>query len=148
MNESQSTTLVLYVEDEETNRFFMEMAFQKAGIAQALRTAVNGKEAIDYLSGSGPFADRSQHPIPALVLLDINMPLVSGFEVLRWVREQPNLKALPVVMFSSSSKDEDKAEARELGANDYLEKPRSVTKLYDMVKDLNTTWLQRNPGSA
>jgi len=72
MNESRSTTLVLYVEDEETDRFFMEMAFQKAGIAQALRTAVNGKEAIDYLSGTGPYADRSRHPLPGLVLLDIN----------------------------------------------------------------------------
>ncbi len=126
----------------------MEMAFQKTGIAQALRTAVNGKEAIDYLSGTGPYADRSRHPLPGLVLLDINMPLVSGFEVLKWVREHPKLKALPVVMFSSSSKDEDKAEARELGANDYLGKPQSVTKLYDIVKNLNTTWLQHNPGSG
>jgi CheY-like chemotaxis protein len=140
MGVNQVINLVLYVEDEESDRIFMERAFGKAGLGQALRMAVNGQEAIDYLSGNGPYANRDQHPLPGIVLLDLNMPVVTGFEVLQWMKEDPQLTALPVVIFSSSTKGEDKAKARELGANEYLEKPHSVSKWGEVVERLRSVW--------
>jgi len=126
MNANATPATVLYVEDEECDRMFMKRAFQKAGMGESLRTVVNGREAIDYLAGSGVYADRSQHPLPAVVLLDLNMPVIPGFDVLRRIRERPELAALPVVIFSSSTRDEDKVKARELGANDFAGKPQTM----------------------
>jgi DNA-binding response OmpR family regulator len=132
---------VLYVEDEECDRMFMEVAFQKAGMGEALRTVVDGREAMAYLAGSGAYADRGRHPMPAVVLLDLNLPIVSGFDVLKWMKEHADLAGLPVVIFSSSSRDEDKAKARELGANEYVEKPQSMGKFGDVVHRLREKWL-------
>jgi CheY-like chemotaxis protein len=134
---------VLYVEDEECDRMFMEVAFQKAGMGEALRTVVDGREAMAYLGGSGAYADRSLHPVPTLVLLDLNLPVVSGFDVLNWVRGRPEIAALPVVIFSSSSKEEDRVKARELGANEFVEKPNSGLKFRDVVEGLQAKWLKR-----
>jgi CheY-like chemotaxis protein len=133
-------TIVLYVEDEEPDRLFMQIAFQKAGIPAALRTAVNGQDAIDYLSGIGPYVDRSQHPLPSLVLLDLNMPLLPGFKVLEWVRVHPTFRALPVIIFTSSTKDEDKAQAKALRATDYIIKPFAMTKWAEIALHLKETW--------
>lgn len=141
MSASASSGTVLYVEDEECDRMFMERAFQKAGMAHALRTVVNGQEAMDYLGGGGVYADRSQHPVPAVVLLDLNMPLVGGFDVLKWMRERPELTDLPVVIFSSSSKEEDRVRARGLGAKEFVEKPQTVGKFGEVVQQLREKWL-------
>jgi CheY-like chemotaxis protein len=131
---------VLYVEDEENDVFFMQMAFRKEGLDHALRTVGNGREAIDYLAGNAAYADRERHPLPSVVLLDLNLPLISGFDVLRWLREQPELRNLPVVIFSSSSRNEDKAKARELGAQAYVEKPKSALVFREVV-GLLRKWL-------
>lgn len=114
---------VLYVEDEADDVLFMRLACRNSG--WALEAVENGRQAIAYLSGEPPYADRERHPLPALVLLDLNLPLVSGFDVLRWVREQPAFRELPVVIFSSSGRAEDRARAAALGADDYLLKPSS-----------------------
>jgi CheY-like chemotaxis protein len=148
MNAPSTTGTVLYVEDEEYDRLFMENAFRRAGIAEALRTVVNGQEAIDYLQGSALYADRQRYPRPALVLLDLNMPLVSGFEVLEWIRERPELAALPVVVFSSSVRNEDQAKARELGANAFLEKPQSMEKFGEVLDRLRAGWLDGRGGAV
>src|SRR5512133_1166228 len=91
---------VLYVEDEEFDRFLMERAFAKAGLRGALQTVNDGRAAIQYLSGMNEYADRERHPLPAVVLLDLNLPEVHGFDVLRWIRSQPGHSHLPVVVFS------------------------------------------------
>lgn len=116
---------VLYVEDEENDVFFMRRSFRRAGVEQELKTVVDGQAAIDYLSGQGAFADRTEYPLPGLVLLDLNLPILSGFQVLEWIRSQPQHCRLPVIIFSSSARAEDKLRAKELGASDYLEKPGS-----------------------
>ena len=121
----------------------MEMAFHNAGLGSALRSARNGREAIDYFSGKGLYADREQHPIPLVVLLDLNLPMVAGFEVLVWLKEKPEFKELPVVIFSSSSRAADKLRARELGANDYWEKPNSSLLFSNVVRGLKERWLAR-----
>lgn len=135
--------LILYAEDEENDVFFLERAFKLTGSLHTLSCVADGEEAIHYLAGDGPFADRTNHPIPALVLLDINMPKRTGLEVLEWIRRQSHFKSLPVLIFTSSSRPEDKARACELGADDYLPKPADPLKLVDLVKSLDERWLSR-----
>ena len=143
---SVNSRTVLYVEDEECDRMFMEAAFRKAGLTDAFRAVVDGKEAKDYLAGSGLYGDRAQHPLPAVVLLDLNMPAVSGFEVLEWMRKHPELAELPVVIFTSSSRDEDKTRAKELGAKDYVEKPSTMAKFGEVVQRVRERWLSAVDG--
>ena len=109
-----------------------------------LNALPDGEQAIDYLAGKGPFADRARHPLPALVLLDINIPKKSGLEVLEWIRQQAHFKSLPVLMLTSSSRPEDLEKARVLGANDYLLKPSDPRKLIDVVNSLHHRWLLMN----
>jgi CheY-like chemotaxis protein len=127
---------VLYVEDEASDLFFMQRAFHKAQIGSWLQSVGNGQEAVDYLAGCGAYADRVRYPAPTLVLLDLNLPRLSGFEVLQWMRGRPELAALPVIIFSSSSCPEDKAKAAALGAQEYVEKPQSARGFVDVVERL------------
>jgi CheY-like chemotaxis protein len=132
---------VLYAEDEPTDIFFLEHAFKSAGIPHQLRSVPDGAAAIEYLSGAGDFTDREQNPLPCLLLLDINMPRLSGLEVLEWVRQQPKLKKLPVLMLTSSSHPADMEKARHLKANDYLLKPSNPVRLVELVRTIHQTWL-------
>ena len=131
---------ILYVEDEESDVFFMRRAFEGEGLERSLQTVGDGQEAISYLSGEGIYGERERYPVPVLVLLDLNLPVVSGFEVLQWMR-QGACKALPVVVFSSSPRPEDVLKARELGADDYVEKPNSAFRFQEVVRDLKERWL-------
>ena len=141
-------SIILYAEDEENDVFLLEHAFEMAGSPHTFSSVPDGEQAVQYLAGKGPFADRAQHPLPSLVLLDINMPKKSGLEVLQWIRQQPMFKSLPVVIFTSSSRAEDMEQARLLGADDYLLKPSSPMKLVDFVKSLHDRWLSRQEASA
>lgn len=136
----QSCT-ILYAEDEKNDVYFLERALKLAGSPWVLHAVADGAQAIDYLAGEGPFADRTLHPLPDLVLLDINMPKKSGLEVLEWIRQQPAFKSLPVLTLTSSSRPEDQEQARLLGANDYLLKPSDPRTLIDVVKSIHDRWL-------
>ena len=133
--------IILYAEDEENDVFFLAEAFESAQSCYTLRAVPNGEEAIEYLAGTGPFANRKRHPLPVLVLLDINMPKKSGLEVLEWIRVQPHFKSLTVLILTSSSRPEDRERARELGADGYLIKPSAPLKLAELVKMLHDRWL-------
>jgi CheY-like chemotaxis protein len=148
MSLKPTTGTVLYVEDEECDALFMKRAFAGAALAPALQLVSDGQEAIDYLSGTGPYADRESHPVPAVVLLDLNLPQLHGFEVLKWMRAHPDYAATPVVIFSSSTRDEDRVKARELGANEFVEKPNSGLKFGDVVKQLQENWLGQGTAST
>ncbi|PTY07668.1 two-component system response regulator [Opitutaceae bacterium EW11] len=133
---------ILYVEDEEDDVFFMKKAFQLAGIRHPLHTAEDGQKAIAYLSGEPPFADRSQFPIPSLVILDLNLPILSGFEVLQWLRRRPEYAQTHVVVFSSSGRPEDREKATSLGATEYVMKPSSGFDFIHVAKQLQAKWLR------
>jgi len=132
---------VLYVEDEENDVIFMRRAFRRAGVEGWLKVVGDGQTAMEYLSGRGLFGDRLNYPLPALVLLDLNLPTVSGFQVFNWIRQQPQFQQLPVVIFSSSSRPEDRLKAKELGASDYLEKPDSGLDFGTVLETLKRKWL-------
>ena len=133
--------IILYAEDEENDVFFLNYAFEVAGSSYTLKAVPDGEQALEYLAGQGPFADRKGYPLPVLVLLDINMPKKSGLEVLEWTRRQPHLKSLPVLILTSSSGEEDREKARQFGADDYLLKPSDPLKLVELVKILHDRWL-------
>lgn len=132
---------ILYAEDEPDDIFFMRRAFEQAEIEQPLQTVSDGDEAIAYLSGLGKYTDRKRYPLPALVLLDLNMPQSSGFEVLKWIRSTPSLSALPVLVITSSSQESDIRRASLLGANGYMVKPGKPDELLSMVKAFKDYWL-------
>jgi CheY-like chemotaxis protein len=132
---------LLYVEDEENDVFFMRLAVRQAWADLVLRDVANGQEAIAYLSGQGAYADRTMHPLPGIVLLDLNLPVLSGFDVLEWIRRHPRFDRVPVVIFSSSGREEDQARARSLHADDYLIKPASGAEFGGIVGHLKELWL-------
>jgi len=137
-------TTILLVEDDANEVFLMERAFQKANINKQWRVARDGQEAIDYLNHQGNFTDATRYPVPTMMLLDLKMPRKSGFEVLDWLRQQPGLKRLIVVVLSSSSLIDDINRAYDLGSNSYLVKPGDFEGLVNMVKTLDLYWLLLN----
>jgi CheY-like chemotaxis protein len=106
---------ILLVEDERNDVFLLQYAFEAAGIANPLRVVEDGQEAVEYLGGAGKYADRDQFPMPCLVLLDLKLPVKSGHDVLRWIQRQPALKALVVIVLSSSREKNDVDTAYQLG---------------------------------
>lgn len=139
-----NTKPILYAEDEGDDVFFMQRAFQKAGLQNPLVSVPDGQAAMDYLAGVGKYADRKQYPLPCLVLLDLNMPMRTGLEVLKWIRGQAKLRTLLVVVLTSSSLDRDIDLAYKLGANAYLVKPPTPDKLAEMAGALQDFWLKLN----
>lgn len=125
---SSSQSVFLLVEDNEDDAFFMERAFQDAGLQNPLRIVTDGDQAIDYMAGAGEFADRSRYPLPDMVFLDLKMPGRDGFDVLTWIRREGKLK-MPVAVLTSSPEEIDRQRARALGADCYLLKPPTAAML-------------------
>ncbi|HZR18927.1 MAG TPA: response regulator [Verrucomicrobiae bacterium] len=138
-----TTNTILLVEDDENDAFFLERAMHKIGMANPVQNARDGQEAIDYLKGTGKFGRRAEFPLPGLILLDLKLPLVMGLDVLKWIRQNPELSPI-VVILSSSADESDIASAYRLGANAYLVKPSEVSKLEGMVRSINDFWLLQN----
>src|SRR3954454_2203330 len=117
--------VVLHVDDDPNDRLLLQHACNKAALDLVLSSVCDGDEAIAYLEGCDKFKDRDEFPLPNLLLLDLKMPRINGFEVIAWVRKQQNLRFLPIVVLSSSSHDADLRRAYEMGVNSYLVKPVS-----------------------
>ena len=133
---------VLLVDDSPDDRFLLEQAWKKAGIRNPLRMMSGGRSALEFLLGSGPFADRTLHPFPAMALLDIKMPDVTGLDLLARVREHERLRRLPVFMLTASTLPADVADAYRLGANGFLIKPSAMQELIDMLTALKGFYLR------
>jgi len=133
---------ILVAEDDPTDAYFFQRAFKRAGLPVTLHFVRDGQEVLDYLQGAEPFADRIRHPLPQLVLLDLNMPRVDGYEVLKRVRRQPDLNGLQIVIFSGSDQPKDIERALGLGANSYLVKPHSMEELTAVVGLFKKHWLE------
>jgi CheY-like chemotaxis protein len=135
---------ILVAEDDPTDAFFLQRAFAKAGVSISLHFVRDGQEVIDYLRGEPPFADRVVYPLPQLLLLDLKMPRLNGFDVLGWLKQRPDLKRLPVVVFTSSREIADVNHAYDLGANSYLVKPHASEDLMALVERLGRYWVDVN----
>ena len=129
--------VVLSADDDENAHLLLTRAFSKSGTAAKLTTLLDGTDVVRYLSGEGEYSDRSQYPWPDLLLLDLKMTKMSGFEVLQYIQQQPGLPEFPVIVFSASDNDGDKRRARELGCHSYIVKPVDFGRLLNFVRSLD-----------
>jgi two-component system, chemotaxis family, response regulator Rcp1 len=134
---------VVYVEDEPDDAFFMRRAFEQCAPDVELRILANGEEALQFFAKTLEPEEQAA-PRPGLVLLDMNLPGLSGLEVLLQIRSQPALQRLPVIMYSSSNQMVDIVEAYRRGCSAYLVKPHSPEKLRDLVNALTAFWIKEN----
>ena len=137
-------SLILLVEDDSDDAFFLRLAFLRAGLPNPIVDVRNGQQAVNYLSGSALYADRSLYPLPRLVVVDLKLPLMDGFELLAWLQSRPDLKGLPVIVISSSDLPSDRDKAIQLGAKDYLVKPHNPDELVSMVQTLPAKWMRES----
>ena len=135
---------ILVAEDLESDVFILKRAFARAGVTASLHFVKDGADTIDYLKGEGVFANRAQHPLPSMLLLDLNMPKLGGFDVLEWLRLQPGLKRMPTIVFTSSNLPEDVNRAYDLGANSYLVKPPRYDQFEETARSLESYWFKFN----
>jgi CheY-like chemotaxis protein len=131
---------ILHVEDDPNDVLLVQRALKKTTAPSTILSVSDGDRALSYLAGSQEFGNREKFPFPHLVLLDLKMPRKSGMEVLAWIREQPTLKRLLVVVFTSSKHDQDINRAYELGANSYLVKPVGFEELVTTMKEIHHYW--------
>ena len=134
---------ILIAEDSEDDRYLLAEAIRVAKISTPVRFVPDGRQAVDYLSGAGDFADRTKHPLPGLVLLDYKMPFLNGIEVLQWIRSSA-LRRLPVIILSASSLPGDIERAYDLHVNSYLMKPSSLETLVALMRAFDGYWLTFN----
>lgn len=137
MNERFS---ILLAEDDDNDVMLIQRAFKKHYVDRPIYIARNGEEAIAYLSGQGEFSDRTKYPFPDVVITDLKMPKLSGFELLAWLNENRECKVIPTIVLSSSKEDRDVARAYNLGASTYMVKPASFDELAEMVRRVKDYW--------
>ena len=130
---------ILLVEDNEEDAFLLQRALRRASIDCSLQFAVDGEAAIAYLSGTGQYADRAQYPLPVLMLLDLKLPYVNGFEVLEWLATRPELQGQRTIILTSSGEERDRARAEQLGIRSYFEKPPTPELMAAVAKVLEAS---------
>jgi CheY-like chemotaxis protein len=138
---SSEPPLVLLAEDDANDVFFMQRAFEHSGLPNRLVVVSDGREALHYLQGTGPYTDRQSYPFPGLLLLDLKMPTMNGFEVLEWLQGRSEFNRLPIVILSGSSLPADVRRAEKLGADDYRVKTSNIKHLSQMLYELQARWL-------
>ena len=138
------TSTILLAEDDDDDALLIRRALRKADIDVPVHVVRDGVAAADYLSGVGPYADRERYPFPGLLLLDIKMPHRSGLEVLGWLRAQPAIGHLPVVVLTASREARDVERAFELGADSYVVKPGSAEEYLAVARAIGLHWLGTN----
>ena len=137
---ARSTTILL-AEDDANDATLVGIALRRNVAGIPLFVVNDGVEVISYLKGEGPYADRRRFPFPDLLLLDLKMPRMDGFEVLRWLRQQPILKRMPVIVLTNSARQADAELAYEAGANSYLVKPTSSEDFAKTMEVVSDFWL-------
>jgi CheY-like chemotaxis protein len=132
--------VVLMAEDDADDRLLAQDAFTECQLPHELLFVENGEELLDYLHRRGAYTDKSRSPRPTLILLDLNMPKKDGREALREIRADPNLRRIPIVVFTTSSADADVECVYELGANSCITKPASFDALVGVMQALSRYW--------
>lgn len=134
---------ILLVEDNPSDEKLTLLAFKRSGLANDVDVVRDGREALDYVFRQGDYAERDAHD-PALMLLDLNLPKIDGLEVLRSVRADRSLCALPVVILTSSQEQEDLVRSYELGCNAYVRKPVDFQEFVEAARTLGMFWMLLN----
>ncbi|HZR21789.1 MAG TPA: response regulator [Verrucomicrobiae bacterium] len=137
----QETQVFLLVEDNDNDALLLKRAFARGNLVNPLHILTTGEQALEYLKGTGPFSNRKEYPLPSVMLLDLNLPGMSGFDVLHWIRAQPELSRLRVIVLTSSESIHDVNQAYRLGANSFLIKPMDLEHLCRMTEALSGYWI-------
>ena len=140
----KSPALILLVEDNRMDVELILEAFKEARLGNKIQVTYTGEDALDYVYGRGPYADRSVYPPPDLILLDLKLPGIDGHEILRRVKGTEGLKRLPVVILTSSRDEGDRAMSYDIGANSYLVKPVDFNEFIKVVQQVADYWLVLN----
>ena len=135
---------ILLVEDDSNDILFIQRAFRQANLSHSIHIVKDGDGAVSYLMGENQYANRDLYPLPALILLDLKLPRRSGLEVLQWIRQQPKLKRIPIVVLTSSRESPDIDKAYDLGVNSYLVKPVRFEMLAKMIETIDSYWIRLN----
>ena len=138
------TPKLLIVEDNPDHTEMIQIALSSDNLLNKIYTVTNGEEALDYLYRRGEYIDKSKSPRPSLVLLDIKLPRIDGFEVLRHIKSDENLKSIPVILLTTSTEKSEIKRGYEYGANSYVTKPLRFGEFMDRVKNIYTYWILTN----
>jgi len=141
---SYGQPFVLIAEDGENDVELLRRSFQQAGLNVSLQVVGDGEQCLAYLSGTGKYSNREEYPLPDLLLLDLKMPRINGFEVLKWIRAQGCLSALRVVVLTSSERFQDINLAYQLGANSFLTKPLNFIEFTNTIQAMYNFWLDHS----
>jgi CheY-like chemotaxis protein len=138
---------ILHIEDSEEDLELFRRACEAAGLPAEFRRVTDGSEAVDYLSGENDFSNRNKFPLPDLIILDLKMPGMGGFDFLKWLRQEPDFSLLPVLIFTVSTNARDKACALSEGATGYFIKPKdfeSLVRLTESFRKFNVAERDKN----
>ena len=142
MTDTRRNIVILMAEDDPDDRMLAEEAFEEARVRNDLRFVGDGEELLAYLRREGRYADRSTSPRPGLILLDLNMPKLDGREALREIKQDPNLRRIPIVVLTTSKSEIDLLQSYDLGANSYIVKPVTFDRLVEIIADLGRYWIE------
>ncbi len=132
--------IILLIEDLENDVFFVQEATRRGGAGHTVYAVPDGQEAIRYLRGEAQYSDRQKYPLPNVILTDLKMPRMNGFEFISWVRAHPECSVIPTIVYTSSDQDRDVKEAYRLGANAYMTKPHDLNEMVDLLRTLCEFW--------
>ncbi len=139
---------ILLVEDEEAHAELTKRAIRKAGNANRIDVLTDGEDALDYVFNRGKYADKAKYPLPGLIMLDIKLPGIDGIEVLKQIKEHPVLKKIPVIMLTTSEREEDICQSYVHCANSYLTKPVGFKEFEEMIMQVDFYWMLLNKPPA
>jgi CheY-like chemotaxis protein len=131
---------ILLLEDDEHDIFFVRRALERCSTQHRLAAVHDGEEAIAYLRGESDFADRERFPIPNVIMTDLNMPRMNGFQFLKWLREHEECSIIPTIVYTSSNLDVDVQTAYRMGANSYIVKPSDLNRMVEILGTLAAYW--------
>jgi len=134
---------ILVVDDDPADQFLVQEAMRTANLHYDLRLVSDGDEAIEYLYHRGRYAESRKAPRPDLILLDLNMPRLNGRQVARAIKSDPNFRAIPIVVLTTSRLDQDVEELYQTGVNSYIQKPANFDEFTEALRDLSSYWLGR-----
>ena len=140
-----SLPLILLVDDDENDTFLLKKAFERAGLNHPVQVLSDGMACIRYLAGEGPYTDRETFPMPAVLLLDLKLPLRNGLDVLRWIGGQPQLRKMCVVILTGSVHEAEESLALQLGANSVLTKPLGFRNAVELCGSIERLLLSAHP---
>lgn len=135
---------ILIVEDDPVDREMIELAFKRAEVERPVVTVSDGQEALDYLTAQGRFRDRPSSDLPMVIVLDLDMPRMDGYEFLRQIKAKPHLAMIPVVVLTTSQYDQDLIQSYTLGANSCITKPGDFEQLIEIAQGVDLYWCRLN----